>query len=183
VIRRAVVEEATEAVSILREVAQWLVDIGRPLWLVNSFDVTAFDVQPLRVNWCWGTRAPRLLRVCSCRGDDIYWPNDAPGDALYVHKVAGGEPPAGLVEALDRLGERTGTKVWCPSSQTRYGRPAGAGLTVRVLWFSCGRRRTSAFRPSDDCSPRTTPYAAGTMRSTAAASVLPRRRSSLLPKL
>lgn len=88
-IAQAKPEEAAHAVAILREVSQWLFDIGRPLWPVESFDLETFRraavFRELVLGYQQSTPvAAMLLQV----RDDFYWPEDAAGDALYVHKVA-----------------------------------------------------------------------------------------------
>jgi len=88
-IRRAAVEESSDAVAILREAAQWLVDIGRPLWPVDGFDVEAFRCAALARELVLGFEQSNAVACLLLQARDaIYWPNDALGEALYVHKMA-----------------------------------------------------------------------------------------------
>jgi GNAT superfamily N-acetyltransferase len=88
-IKRATPEDAGAALAILREVSQWLVDIDRPLWRVESFRIDdllrAAHAGELVLGYeASGPVASMLLQ----KRDEIYWPNDPPGEALYIHKVA-----------------------------------------------------------------------------------------------
>lgn len=88
-IRRAAPEEAGEALAILREAAQWLVDIRRPLWSIDSFSLECLSRAARAGELVLGYAqtqpvASMLLQPC----DEYYWPDDPPGEALYVHKVA-----------------------------------------------------------------------------------------------
>ena len=88
-IKRATPEEAAQALAILREAAQWLVDTGRPLWPVESFDLDAVRDAALAgelVLGFAGAQAVASMRLQT--RDDVYWPADPPGEALYLHKVA-----------------------------------------------------------------------------------------------
>lgn len=88
-IKRAAPEEAGDALAILREVAQWLVDIGRPLWPVESFQLDAVRRAALAGELILGFAESRpVASMLLQTRDELYWPNDPPGDALYIHKVA-----------------------------------------------------------------------------------------------
>jgi len=81
--------EAGAAVEILREVSQWLHDLGKPLWPLDAFDVDAYReaaaAKQLILGYdISGPVAAMLLQ----QNDDVYWPQAKPGEALYVHKVA-----------------------------------------------------------------------------------------------
>lgn len=88
-IKRATPEEAGEALSILREVAQWLVDIGRPLWPVESFQLDAVRRAALAGELILGFAESRPVASMQLQArDERFWPDDPPGEALYMHKVA-----------------------------------------------------------------------------------------------
>jgi GNAT superfamily N-acetyltransferase len=88
-IKRAEPEDAGAALAILREVAQWLIDIDRPLWRVESFQLDDLRRAALARELVLGLEpsGPVASMLLQTR-DDIYWPNDPPGEALYIHKVA-----------------------------------------------------------------------------------------------
>ncbi|HTV91518.1 MAG TPA: GNAT family N-acetyltransferase [Verrucomicrobiae bacterium] len=88
-IKRAAPQEAGEALAILREVAQWLVDSGRPLWPVESFHLDAVRRAALAGELILGfADAQPVASMLLQTRDDVYWPNDPPGEALYLHKIA-----------------------------------------------------------------------------------------------
>lgn len=88
-IRRAALEEAGEALAILREVAQWLIDTGRPLWPVESLQLDAVRRAALAGELVLGfTESQPVATMTLQARDESYWPNDPQGEALYVHKVA-----------------------------------------------------------------------------------------------
>jgi GNAT superfamily N-acetyltransferase len=88
-VTRAEPEDAGAALEILREVAQWLVDIGRPLWRVESFRLDDLERAARGGELVLGfeSSGPVASMLLQTR-DDIYWPNDPVGEALYIHKVA-----------------------------------------------------------------------------------------------
>lgn len=118
VIRRASVEEAADAVSILREVTQWLVDTGRPLWPLNSLDVAAFRRAASKGELVLGYEDSQAVACMLLQPrDDIHWPNDTPGEALYVHKLAVRRAAAGqgwsrrLIEWASAQAREAGARV------------------------------------------------------------------------
>lgn len=88
-VRRAAASEAAVAVSILREAALWSLHTGRPTWHVDTFSVAAYEsaatAGELVLGYDHGDPVACMLLQ---RRDDLYWPNDPAGEALYVHKVA-----------------------------------------------------------------------------------------------
>jgi GNAT superfamily N-acetyltransferase len=88
-IQRAAPDEADAALAILREVAQWLVDTGRPLWPVESFRLDDVRRAALAGELVLGyTEGRPVASMLLQMRDAFYWPNDPPGEALYIHKVA-----------------------------------------------------------------------------------------------
>jgi ribosomal protein S18 acetylase RimI-like enzyme len=88
-IRRALGDEAASAVRILRDVSTLLVTEGDPLWNPADFEVDDFRSAALRGELVLGYHgsdpvACMLLQRC----DPVFWPDDAPGEALYLHKLA-----------------------------------------------------------------------------------------------
>lgn len=92
-VRPAASHEAADAVDILREASQWTARFGAPIWAAESFTVPAyrayaevgelvgaFDVGPE------GERMVACMLLQHC--DPVYWPDDPPGAAIYLHKVA-----------------------------------------------------------------------------------------------
>ena len=80
---------AADALSILREVSQWLIDGGRPLWRVESFDLNTFRRAALEGELALGYEGRTAVASMLVQTRDaLHWPNDPLGEALYVHKIA-----------------------------------------------------------------------------------------------
>jgi len=80
--------EGTTALSILLEAAAWGAARGTDIWSeeeLRSIDfAAAARAGELVIGHEGAEPAATMLLQTS---DPIYWPSDAPGDALYVHKV------------------------------------------------------------------------------------------------
>ena len=88
-IGRAPAREAAVAVDILREAALWSLCAGRPVWPPDSFDVVTFQIAANAGELVLGyERGEPVACMLLQTRDETYWPNDAAGEALYVHKVA-----------------------------------------------------------------------------------------------
>jgi GNAT superfamily N-acetyltransferase len=89
VVRRTCAGEAERVSSVLEEAAEWLRLRGDPLWSLA-------DLGPARVRadvdaGCYvlaflGARAVGTARLT--REDPLFWPDAAPGEALYLHRLA-----------------------------------------------------------------------------------------------
>jgi ribosomal protein S18 acetylase RimI-like enzyme len=87
-IRRATIGEAEAALAISREVAKWLVDTGRRLWDVESFQLDFFRNAARAGELVLGfAGAYPVASMLLQNRDDLYWPADPRGEALYVHKL------------------------------------------------------------------------------------------------
>jgi GNAT superfamily N-acetyltransferase len=88
-VRFAGAAEGATALSILLEAAAWGAARGTDIWSeaeLRSIDfAAAARAGELVIGHEGGAPAATMLLQTS---DPIYWPDDAPGDALYVHKVA-----------------------------------------------------------------------------------------------
>ena len=88
-IRYATLDDAPDAHRIIREIAEWLIAKGEPLW---GADETSYETLEAIV------RAGELVigrlsgKTVACmflhRADTKFWPEDAPGEALYLHRLA-----------------------------------------------------------------------------------------------
>jgi ribosomal protein S18 acetylase RimI-like enzyme len=88
IVRKATFNEAESALAMLREVAQWLVDSGRPLWEVESFQLDPLRKAALAGELVLGFAESRPVASMLLQyRDELYWPSDPPGEALYVHKL------------------------------------------------------------------------------------------------
>lgn len=73
----------------MHETMQWLSDIGRPMWPADTFDVAMYECAAYAGELVLGYDqfAPVACMLVHTR-DEIYWPNDPAGEALYLHKIA-----------------------------------------------------------------------------------------------
>lgn len=89
-VRHASLAEAADAVEILREAAAWTARFGAPIWDAAIFTVDAWRAHAEAGELAGGFDDGGRMAACMLlqRADALYWPEDAPGDALYLHKVA-----------------------------------------------------------------------------------------------
>ncbi len=126
-IKRATPQEAGEALAILREAAQWLVDIGRPLWPVESFHLDAVRRAALAGELILGFAEsyPVASMLLQAR-DELHWPNDPTGEALYLHKLAVRRSAAGqqwstrLIAWARERAQRAGARFLRLDTADRY---------------------------------------------------------------
>jgi GNAT superfamily N-acetyltransferase len=88
-VRRARPDEARHAISILLEAATWLESRGEPLWLPEEIDSGSVrrDVEAGHYVLAFvGDDPAGTARVTPT--DELFWPEAAPGEALYVHRLA-----------------------------------------------------------------------------------------------
>jgi GNAT superfamily N-acetyltransferase len=87
-VRFAGVAEGETALSILLEAAAWGAARGTDIWSEGELRAIDFAAaartRELVIGHEGAAPAATMLLQTS---DPIYWPDDAPGDALYVHKV------------------------------------------------------------------------------------------------
>ncbi len=88
-VRRATVAESGRSLAILLEATAWAAARGTPTWTAAEFDAIDFGAAAVAREVILGYEgsepaATMLLQTV----DRAYWPEDAPGSALYLHKVA-----------------------------------------------------------------------------------------------
>jgi len=88
-VRRVYGAEALQAIDILHEVSVWTSTFGDPIWPLGSF--TAEEQERIaaageQIGGFEGAQMVACMRLH--RRDPIYWPDDPPGEALYLHKLA-----------------------------------------------------------------------------------------------
>ena len=114
-VRLARPDEAAAAVTIWREVALWLIELGQPLWSVEQFDDAATAAFARTGQLVLGFDRDRAVAVMTIQDEDrLFWPEAAPRAALYMHKLAVRRSSAGqrwsrrLIEwAAAAAGERS----------------------------------------------------------------------------
>ncbi|HXJ03164.1 MAG TPA: GNAT family N-acetyltransferase [Micropepsaceae bacterium] len=88
-IARAGMEAVAETDALIREAADWLIAKGEPLWGPNE---TSYDelVRVARAGELVIGRVAADLAACMYlhHEDRLFWPQDLPGEAFYVHRLA-----------------------------------------------------------------------------------------------
>ncbi len=88
-VRRVGRDGAPAAVAIVREAAAHFAERGADIWTPDELReadfLAAADAQELVLGYTDARPAATMLLQAA---DPLYWPNAAPGSALYVHKVA-----------------------------------------------------------------------------------------------
>lgn len=117
-IERALPQHAPLAAALLKEAALWLVEIGQknwePEWFVPEYFAENAACGELWLGWHEQTPVATMLLM---ETDSDFWPNDLPGEALYLHKLAVARSAAGQGVAQAML-----------AKAEQLTREAGAGL-------------------------------------------------------
>jgi GNAT superfamily N-acetyltransferase len=116
-IARGSLDDVPETDALIRATADWLIRKGEPLWGPNE---TSLD-ELMRV-----TRAGELIvgrvaaELATCMylhdEDRLFWPQVAPGEAFYIHRLAVARPFAGRGYAHAML-------EWAAQEARSKGRP------------------------------------------------------------
>ncbi|MBB6053252.1 GNAT family N-acetyltransferase [Armatimonas rosea] len=140
-VARATVDEAPLAAAILLEVSEWLVAIGQknwePEWFTPESMVPNAERGELWLAWDGSDPVGTMLVAAT---DEDFWPEDAPGAALYVHRVAVARRAAGrgVSQALLRQAEAETVAAGVPylKLDCRADRPK-----LRALYEAAGFQR------------------------------------------
>ncbi len=88
-VRLALVAEAREAVTIIREAAAWAAARGTEVWAAHEIRDAAFEEAACRAELVIGYAGAAPVATMLLQTEDpVYWPQEAPACALYLHKVA-----------------------------------------------------------------------------------------------
>jgi len=88
-VRRVYGDVALEAIDILREASRWTSTFGQPIWLAESFTVEEQRNHAAAGEQVGGFEDSKMAACMRLqRKDRVFWPDDPPGEALYVHKLA-----------------------------------------------------------------------------------------------
>ena len=79
--------DKSEALSIMREAAQWLIDTGKPLWDINDFEPEQFSnpVDQFVVLWSGDEAAAAVILSFE---DKLIWPDIPVDTSGFIHKLA-----------------------------------------------------------------------------------------------
>jgi GNAT superfamily N-acetyltransferase len=88
-VRRVYGAAALEAIDILREASLWTANFGRPIWPLDSFTIEEHRDLASAHEQIGGFEDSKMVACMRLqKRDDIFWPGDPPGEALYLHKLA-----------------------------------------------------------------------------------------------
>jgi GNAT superfamily N-acetyltransferase len=95
-IRPLELDESGQVRGLLREVALWSEAFGRRVWQEDELDGCASAASLPEGRW-FGAFDRQGLVACMRidTSDPVHWPDDPPGEAVYVHKVAVARRAAG----------------------------------------------------------------------------------------
>ena len=75
------------AIAIMREAAQWLIDIGQPLW--NIDDLTAEKLgNPAEEFWVLWNGTKSIAAMTLSFEDAFFWPDVPRGTSGFIHKLS-----------------------------------------------------------------------------------------------
>jgi GNAT superfamily N-acetyltransferase len=95
-VRSLAPREVADAVELLRAAANWTARFGSPIWNEEELAAALSDRSGEEGGWFGGFEQGRLSACMRVDGaDPVHWPNDPPGAAIYVHKVAVARRAAG----------------------------------------------------------------------------------------
>jgi len=88
-VRRIYGDEALEAIDILREAALWTARFGPPIWPLDGFTIEEQRMIAAAGEQIGGFEESRMVACMRLqKKDNVFWPDDPPGEALYLHKLA-----------------------------------------------------------------------------------------------
>jgi len=88
-VRRVYGDDALAAIDILREASSWTSTFGHPIWPPESFSDEEQRAIALAGEQIGGFEESRMVACMRLHErDGLYWPDDPPGEALYLHKLA-----------------------------------------------------------------------------------------------
>lgn len=117
-IARATEIDLAAASSVLVEAAAWLIECGRPLW--DPQDLTPARIRPGLVDGSLHVarrRDDQVVGTIALSFDDpVFWPDAAPGESAFVHRLAvrrsaaGGRVAPAMLDWARALAEETGRR-------------------------------------------------------------------------
>ena len=88
-VRRVYGTEALEAIEILHEASVWTSTFGAPIWPLGGFTTEEQHRIAAAGEQIGGFEDARMVACMRLHeSDPVYWADDPPGEALYLHKLA-----------------------------------------------------------------------------------------------
>lgn len=148
-LRPVQIEEMAVVSALLQASAAWTAGRGQPLWppelLTPEALLGAYGLEAWRLAELEGQAVATLALPDH---DPLFWPDDPPGSALYLHKLAvsrarRGLAPAVLQAAVDEARSRG---VGWLRLDTVYDRPPLRAIYERFGFEYAGERTVGRFR-------------------------------------
>ena len=118
-VRPALPHEIDSVIALLKDAARWSSRFGVPIWKPDEFTVDEHTDLLDRGELIVGLQDEALAATMRLQTEDrLFWPEDQPGDALYIHKLA-----------VDRSYARSG---W-PSRLVGYARISARNAHIPFL--------------------------------------------------
>ena len=118
-------EDAAAALVIWRTAASFWIEAGQPLWAVEQFGLDRIQAQAEARQLVVGEEAGAVVACMLVEdGDRLMWREAAPGEALYLHKLA----------AL-----RAGSRQWA-SRLVEWAVAEARGRGIALLRLDCTDR-------------------------------------------
>ncbi len=148
---RVAAGELPRCSALLQESARWAARRGMALWDEASLTVEAltavYDPSEFRLGWLDGEPVATMVLQ---REDRLFWPDAAPGEALYLHKLAVSRAHAGrhLARGMLAAALQEVRAVGRPYLRldTAADRPKLRGLYEDFGFQSCGERLVGEHR-------------------------------------
>jgi len=114
--RFATAADAELVSSILTESASWIAEQGAPLWPLEQLTAEAVAEDVRTGNFVLAQAAQEAVATARLTKEDpAYWPEAAPGEAAYVHRIA-------VRRAWSGKGVPEELLAWCSSQAKVWGR-------------------------------------------------------------
>lgn len=76
-----------EAISVMREAAQWLIDIGKPMWDKEDISPEKLNNHPDEFLVMWDDNDSVAALILSFE-DKFFWPDIPPNKSGFIHKLS-----------------------------------------------------------------------------------------------
>ena len=80
--------KALESLSIMREAAQWLIDIGQPMWSLDELTTDVIKNPPEEFIVLHESNGEGVATCLLSFADSFFWPNIPENTSGFIHKLA-----------------------------------------------------------------------------------------------
>jgi len=116
-IARGSLDDVPEADALIRATAEWLIRKGEPLWGPNETSLDELTHVARSGELVVGRVTGELASCMYLHDEDrLFWPQVAPGEAFYIHRLA-------VARTFARRGYAHAMLEWAASEARAKGRP------------------------------------------------------------